>query len=107
MTENVTSVNGLREEIDKIEKNLAYKRVTLKAVEDACQPHSWEGIDNRIDVQRAYTIPGWKAGVDFSPEIYVPEKRTVYHRRRCVRCGLIDKTDKTKVSRVEHVPDFR
>ncbi len=105
MTTNATSIT-LREDIKQMEEDLDRKRVVLKAMEDACQPHSWEGIDDRIDIQRAYTIPEWKAGVDFSPEMHVPEKRTVYHRRRCVRCELIDETNKTKVSRVEHVPDF-
>lgn len=98
--------HALRKEIKEAKEDLVRKRDALKAIEDACRPHDWEDIDDHVDVRKAYTIPAWKAGVDFSPECHVPEKRTVYHRRRCVRCGLIEETTKTKVAKVERRPDF-
>ena len=102
---NATAIT-LREEIEKTEKELIRKRTALKVIEDRCRPHSWGEIDNRVDVQKAYTIAAVELGVDSTPEMHVPENRVVYHRRRCIRCGLIEETTETKVARVERVPDF-
>lgn len=95
----------VREQVVKAEKELERRKADLVKLEAEC-PHEWEAVDPRVDTQRAYTIPAWKAGSDFSPETHVPSKRTVYHRRQCFHCGKIEETTKTKVKKVIDEPDF-
>lgn len=95
----------IRDQVHKAEQELARRKAELEKLEAEC-PHEWGDIEPRIDVQEAYTIPAVELGVDSTPACHVPEKRTIYHRRQCLNCGKIEETDKTKVKKVTHEPDF-
>jgi hypothetical protein len=95
----------IREQVVKAEEELANRQGELDLLERTC-PHEWDPIDPRVDVRKAYTIPAVELGVDSTPEHHVPEKRTVFHRRQCFHCGMIEETTKTKVKKVSHEPDF-
>ncbi len=96
---------SLRREVEQLRETLAHKEAQLKEQELTCA-HEYERLENRVGIRPAYTIPEFRKGSDFSPELYVPEERTIYYQRRCTQCGLVEETTKLQTKTVQGDPDW-
>lgn len=90
---------AIRKKITDLQENLEWARNELKFIEDTCS-HSWpKKPEYTPEYQKAYTVPGdppGTMGVDWRGPVHVPAKTIKRWRRKCIICGKVEITERTK-----------
>jgi len=102
-----SDATDLRQEIDKLQKQLKIKESELNSIVQYCV-HKWsEPMPDHI-YHEAYTTKGdapGTMGVDFQGPTFIPAETIHQWKRICSVCGKVEHTRGTK-SHVTKTPDF-
>jgi hypothetical protein len=101
------STQAIRNEITRLENDLAVKRRALEATVQNCA-HRWSEVEADHIYQEGYVIPGdppGTMGIDWRGPFCVAPKTTERWKRTCLVCGKVEHTTQTTATTI-HTPKF-
>lgn len=105
MSMNLADVPDFLQKISRLKRKIKTKQDELDQLENGldkiqrkCQ-HDWSKSTKQSKYYPGYTIPGdppGTMGVDWRGPCDVPSETKVWYERTCNKCGLNQRTEKTK-----------